>query len=99
MTTDEETSGIRDILLGRSDTDDIDYQYYKAPCYSMSWDKKRVCWAVKVDGARVMELTAADLPNDVEVGSYEFVDHILRILREGGVEGLRTHIEELKCAG
>mgnify|MGYP001605386486 CR=1 FL=1 len=98
MSNDGIPEEFKDLLLGRTDQDDVDYQHYRAPCYSMAWDKRKSCWSVKVDGKKMLDLTASDFPEDVDLSSYEFVDHILRILRESGPDGLTTHIEELKCA-
>jgi hypothetical protein len=98
MTSDDMPEELREFLLGRVEPEEFDYQKHTAPCYNLAWDKKKQQWIVRVDGKRLMELTQELFPEDVDFRSYEFVDHILRILREDGPEGLKLHIEELQCA-
>jgi hypothetical protein len=88
---------LKEFLSGRSESDEIDYVHHVAPVYGLSWDKKSKLWIVRVDNKRVMELNSSDFSSEVDIHSYEFVDHILGILKEDGVSGLQLHIEELKC--
>jgi hypothetical protein len=99
MTSDLVSDELKDFLLGKSENDEIDYSHFVAPCYSMSWDARHSVWIVRVDNKRVMELGAGDVPPDFEFRSYELVQHILSVLRESGPDGLRLHIEEMKCLG
>jgi hypothetical protein len=88
---------LREFLLSKSDTEEFDYVNHVAPCYGMSWDKKKSHWIIRIDNKRVTEVNADDFPG-FDVRSPEFVSHVLAILKDGGVDGLKLHIEELKCA-
>jgi hypothetical protein len=98
MSTEKLPEELREFLLGRTEHDDTDYHHYSSPCYNLTWDKKKSHWVVRMDGKRIAELSAEDFAEDVDIQSYDFIDHILRILRDNGPEGLRVHIEELRCA-
>lgn len=98
MNPDDIPGELKEFLSGRIDPEEFDYQKHNAPCYNLAWDKKKSVWIVRVDGKRVMELVAEDFPDGIDFRSYEFIDHILRVLKEGGIDGLKLHIEEMQCA-
>ncbi len=88
---------LREFLLSKTDTEEFDHVHHVAPCYGMSWDKKKSYWIIRIDNKRVAEVDQSDFPG-LDVRSPEFVSHVLSILKEGGIDNLKLHIAELKCA-
>ncbi len=98
MTKEMLSEELREFLLSKADTtEEFDFINHTAPCYGMAWDKKREHWIVRIDNKRVCEVSAKDFP-ELDIRSPDFISHVLGILKEGGVDGLKLHIEELKCA-
>lgn len=87
---------LREFLLNKQELEEELNQHY-APCYQVSWDKKRQSLIVRVDNKKIIDITQEDIPEPFIVNSMEFIQHILAILRESGVDGLMIHLEELKC--
>jgi hypothetical protein len=98
MSEEQLPGALRELLSGHIEHEDVSHQHISYPCFGLTWDKKKECWIVRLDGKRVMEVISDDFAEDADIRSYEFAKHILGILRDGGVDGLRIHIEELKCA-
>lgn len=89
---------LREIILGKYDNEEVNYATYLAPCYGMSWDAKSGSWIVRVDNKRVMDIGRDDVPEAFDLRSLEFLNHMLSIMRTDGIEGLKSHLAELKCA-
>lgn len=87
---------LREFILRRTENEE-ELARNHGPCYSISWDNKRSVLAVKVNNKRLMEIAEADVPETVDLRSIEFITHTLRVLRDGDIEGLKVHLEELKC--
>lgn len=98
MTVELLPDELRELLLVRVESEDVDYVRHTAPCYGLSWDKRRQLWIVRINNKKVMEISESHVPEDFDIRSQEFVNHILSILRDGGQDGLKVHLEELKCA-
>lgn len=89
----------KQLILRKTDLpEDFDYNVKVFPCFGMSWDRRNNVWIIKLDGKRMLEISQEDFPVVTDFRSYEFTNHILGVLRSSGIDGLRQHIEELKCS-